>query len=215
MSLWLCLRFNQLPLQCLDRSEERPIVVLARQRVVRLNDCAAALGIKEGMGGSTVRALAADEPVKLLERDETAEQRCLSQLCCWAYSITPTLHPCPPLQGALNPTVLASTLAHFSGHAHFFQATLFKQRRFPHQFIVGNSGTALYSWSLLPGAVVNQTVHLPPSANVQGPANEALVRSMTNMIEFGYGVVQHDDGTGWRFSLRSPAGEEVYATTIQ
>ena len=56
MSLWLCLRFSQLPLQCLERTEDHPVVVLARQRVVRANDCAAALGIREGMGSSTVRA---------------------------------------------------------------------------------------------------------------------------------------------------------------
>jgi protein ImuB len=91
MSLWLCLRFDQLPLQCLNRAEEQPVVVLARQRVLRANDCAAALGIRQGMGTATVRALANDEAVQLLERDEQAEQRCLQQLCCWAYSITPTL----------------------------------------------------------------------------------------------------------------------------
>lgn len=92
MSLWLCLRFEQLPLQCLSRSEEQPVAVLASQRVVRANDCATALGVKEGMGTATVRALAGSEPVQLLERDESAEQRCLQQLCCWAYSITPTLY---------------------------------------------------------------------------------------------------------------------------
>jgi protein ImuB len=92
VSLWLCLRFDQLPLQCLNRSEELPVVVLARQRVVRANDCAAALGIREDMGGATVRALAGDEPVQLLERDAAAEQRALQQLCCWAYSVTPTLY---------------------------------------------------------------------------------------------------------------------------
>ncbi len=92
MSLWLCLRFDQLPLQCLSRSEEQPVAVLARQRVVRANDCAAALGIREGMGSATVRALAGDEPVQLLERDPAAERRCLEQLCCWAYSISPTLY---------------------------------------------------------------------------------------------------------------------------
>jgi protein ImuB len=92
MSLWLCLRFDQLPLQSLNRSEEHPVVVLARQRVVRANDCAAALGIREGMGSATVRALAGDETVQLLERDQGAEQRSLQQLCCWAYSITPSLY---------------------------------------------------------------------------------------------------------------------------
>jgi protein ImuB len=91
VSLWLCLRFEQLPLQCLNRSEEQAVVVLARQRVVCANDCAAALGIREGMGTTTVRALAAGEPVQLLERDPGAEQRSLQQLCCWAYGISPQL----------------------------------------------------------------------------------------------------------------------------
>lgn len=92
MSLWLCLRFHQLPLQCLNRSENQAVVVLAKQRVLRANDYAAGLGIREGMGNSTVRALLGDEPAQLLERDTSAEERCLQQLCCWAYSITPSLH---------------------------------------------------------------------------------------------------------------------------
>ena len=92
MNLWLCLRFEQLPLQCLSRNEDIPVAVLAQQRVLRANDCAAALGIRPGMGTSTVRALVGDDPVQLMERDEAAEQRALQQLCCWAYSITPTLH---------------------------------------------------------------------------------------------------------------------------
>lgn len=91
MSLWLCLRFDQLPLQCLDRSEQQPTVVLSAQRVVCANDCASAQGIQSGMGSATVRALAADQPVRLLERDKQAEQQCMHQLCSWAYSITPTL----------------------------------------------------------------------------------------------------------------------------
>lgn len=93
MSLWLCLRFGQLPLQCLNRSEDQPVVVLSKQRVLRANDCATSLGIREGMGTATVRALADSGAVALLERDTEAEQRCLQQLCCWAYSITPTLYP--------------------------------------------------------------------------------------------------------------------------
>jgi protein ImuB len=91
MSLWLCLRFEQLPLQCLNRNEDHPVAVIVGQRVLRANDCATALGIRQGMGSATVRALACDEPVQLLERDADEEQRCLAQLCCWAYGITPTL----------------------------------------------------------------------------------------------------------------------------
>lgn len=92
MNLWLCLRFAQLPLEALSRDESRPVVVLAAQRVLRANDCAAALGVREGMGTATVRALVAEEPVQLLERSDAAEARSLARLCCWAYSITPTLH---------------------------------------------------------------------------------------------------------------------------
>lgn len=92
MSLWLCLRFHQLPLQCLSRSEDQAIALLDGQRVLRANDCAAGLGVRQGMGAATVRALAGDEPVQLLERDPAAEERCLQQLCCWAYGISPTLY---------------------------------------------------------------------------------------------------------------------------
>ena len=85
MSLWLCLRFGQLPLQCLSQSEDQPVAVMSQQRVARVNDCGAALGISPGMGTATLRALAGTLPVQLLERDEGAEQRALQQLCCWAF----------------------------------------------------------------------------------------------------------------------------------
>lgn len=92
MSLWLCLRFHQLPLQCLNRYEEQAVALLDKQRVLRANDYATGLGVREGMGAATVRALLGDEPVQLLERDMAAQARCLQQLCCWAYGITPTLY---------------------------------------------------------------------------------------------------------------------------
>jgi len=92
VSLWLCLRFDRLALEALSHSEEQPIAVLTRQRVICANDTAGTLGIRTGMGTATVRALAGAEPIKLLERDIDSEQRCMHQLCCWAYSITPTLY---------------------------------------------------------------------------------------------------------------------------
>ncbi len=108
MSLWLCLRFNQLPLECLSHCEQQPVAIMRAQRVICINDCAAALGIRQGMGVATVRALADEESVRFLEQNQQAEQRCLQQLCCWAYSITPTLytwqHDCLLLEieGCLN-----------------------------------------------------------------------------------------------------------------
>jgi len=91
MSLWLCLRFELLPLQCLNRSELKPVAVIEKQRVVCSNNTALALGIKAGIGTATARALADD--ILLLERKRQTEQDCLQQLCCWAYSITPMLTP--------------------------------------------------------------------------------------------------------------------------
>jgi protein ImuB len=93
--LWLCLRFHQLPLQALTRQQdasEQPVAILEKQRVLRADDNATELGIKPGMGTATARALA--DNIQLLERAPLAEQDCLQQLCCWAYSITPSLHIC-------------------------------------------------------------------------------------------------------------------------
>ncbi len=70
---------------------ELPVAVLEKQRVLVCNGAAAALGIKRGMGTATARALA--DSILLLERDPAAEQRHLQQLCCWGYSISPTLYP--------------------------------------------------------------------------------------------------------------------------
>ena len=113
-SLWLCLWFYELPLDALrndggalfldtaanDASvaeeltvarDQRPVAVLEKQRVVVANEAAAVLGVAAQMGISTARALAED--IRLLERDTAAEQRCLQRLCCWAYSVSPTLYP--------------------------------------------------------------------------------------------------------------------------
>ncbi|MEM0953387.1 MAG: DNA polymerase Y family protein [Pseudomonadota bacterium] len=113
-SLWLCLWFYELPLDALrndshalflesaandnyaDRRgdltrNQRPLAVLEKQRVVVANPAATVLGVAKGMGTSTARALA--ENIRLLERDTAAEQRCLQRLCCWAYSVSPTLYP--------------------------------------------------------------------------------------------------------------------------
>jgi len=88
--LWLCLRFNQLPLQALSRQQDGAAAVMEKQRVLLADETAAELGVKPGMGTATVRALS--DTIQMLERDPAAEQRCLQQLCCWAYSISPELH---------------------------------------------------------------------------------------------------------------------------
>lgn len=91
--LWLCLRFSRLSLQCLSRDDDVPRAVVARQRLLCLNDSAAACGLQEGMGIATARTLCGDQGLQLLERDPREESRCLQELCCWAYSVTPNLYP--------------------------------------------------------------------------------------------------------------------------
>ena len=91
MTLWLCLRFPRLALQCQNSDEERPLALVAQQRLRQVNDCAAALGLAPGQGIATARALAGDE-LQLLARDREREADCLEELCCWAYGITPSLH---------------------------------------------------------------------------------------------------------------------------
>jgi protein ImuB len=94
VSLWLCLRFHRLPLEVLTRQRPgngKPCAVLEKQRVLQACDTATELGIAPGMSTATARALA--DSLQLLERDPATERQGLQQLCCWAYSVTPSLHP--------------------------------------------------------------------------------------------------------------------------
>ena len=91
MSLWLCLRLSNLPLECLSRETERPTVIIQQQRVVSCNDVAASAGVTHNQSTATVHALLSGEDPLLLERDIKLEQRTLERLATWAYSITPTL----------------------------------------------------------------------------------------------------------------------------
>ena len=91
MTLWLCLRFEQLSLNSLSHEGERPVVVLSKQRVVTANEAAIALGVQRGQSSATVQALLHDSSMLLFERDPQAEARALAQLEAWAYSITPSL----------------------------------------------------------------------------------------------------------------------------
>ena len=68
-----------------------PVAVLEKQRVLLANDAAVALGVRPGQATATARTLA--DGIRLLERNPVAEQRCLEQLCCWGYSLSPTLYP--------------------------------------------------------------------------------------------------------------------------
>ena len=91
MSLWLCLRFPLLPLECLPPDTERPVAVVEPQRIVAANELALSAGIKPGHSSSTARALIEDGELRLLNRDHNREAQVIERLLCWAYGFTPTL----------------------------------------------------------------------------------------------------------------------------
>ena len=94
MQLWLCLRLDELALQCLSQplSQTGAAAVVEQQRLYRVNADAALLGLEPGMDLHSSRSLAGEQALQLLERDPGAEARALDALCCWAYGITPCLH---------------------------------------------------------------------------------------------------------------------------
>ena len=103
MSLWLCIRFPLLAMESLTNpskraemnhtldDDEQALIVIEHQRVVARNSHAANAGIEIGYSAQTASALLGSSAARLLERDREAEQRTLTQLQSWAYSVTPTL----------------------------------------------------------------------------------------------------------------------------
>ena len=91
MRLWLCLRLDELSVQCLPQRRPGAVAVVERQRVHAVNATASLLGLEPGLDLRGARAIAGDESLQLLERDPAAEIRALETLSCWAYGITPDL----------------------------------------------------------------------------------------------------------------------------
>jgi protein ImuB len=146
MSLWLCLRFQQLPLEALTRQQsgaEQACAVLEKQRVLLANGCAAELGITAGMGTATARALA--DGIQLLERDTTAEQRSLQQLCCWAYSVSPCLYSYREDSLLLE---IGGCLALFKGLEHLLRQVRAELSSRSYSYRMGLAATAKGAWLL-------------------------------------------------------------------
>ncbi len=99
MSLWLCIRFPQLALDCQpntiacnsEDSHEQPVVVVEQQRVVAANTTAMVAGVRIGFSSASVRTLIGDTTLLLLQRDPHREKTTLERLQLWAYSISPTI----------------------------------------------------------------------------------------------------------------------------
>lgn len=93
MQLWLCLHLHELAIQCLPQRRPQALAVLDKQRIYAANAAASLLGVEAGMDQASTRAIAADTPLQLLQRDPEAEKEVLQTLCCWAYGVTPHLYP--------------------------------------------------------------------------------------------------------------------------
>ncbi|HIG43599.1 MAG TPA: DNA polymerase Y family protein [Gammaproteobacteria bacterium] len=115
-NLWMCLYFDKLPLEIFTRGETlsnhdplkkslpnkiksrenrgpehtgKPIVVLQKQRVFRLNQAALDIGIKPGNSMDTAYTLS--DRVISFERNEDKEISTLAHLAQWAYQFTPNV----------------------------------------------------------------------------------------------------------------------------
>ena len=91
-SLWLCLHFEQLPLEVFSRGAENeamPIVVTEGGRVCSLNEAAEGIGIEIGSTMNT--ALSVSESLASFERDTDKERINLERLAQWAYQLTPNV----------------------------------------------------------------------------------------------------------------------------
>ena len=94
----MCLYFYNLPVEIFTRDDSRhsppadhqqAIVVTEKQRVFRLNETAAELGIQQGNSMDTAYTLS--DKVVSFERDEDKETSSLSHLAQWAYQFTPNI----------------------------------------------------------------------------------------------------------------------------
>jgi len=95
MSLWLCLRFNALPLEALLKQPElngnRATVVVAQRLVIACDDTARGAGVIPGQSASTAQALLTHYDAHIVERTPEKEDALLQRLMTWGYGLSPHL----------------------------------------------------------------------------------------------------------------------------
>lgn len=95
MALWLCLRFDALPLEALlspqSSHTDMALVVSSHRRILTCNEFAQLSGVKPGQSISTAQTLLAHQKSRFWERSPEAENTLLQQLLSWAYGISPHL----------------------------------------------------------------------------------------------------------------------------
>jgi protein ImuB len=85
--IWLCLYFDRLALELIGGEAGQPLAVVEAQLIHSANEAAQACGVEAGLGVATASALCPG--LQLRERDPAREAAALTQLCHWAYAITP------------------------------------------------------------------------------------------------------------------------------
>jgi hypothetical protein len=95
MSLWLCLRFDALPLEALltpqSLHNDMALVVISQRQVLICNEFAQLAGVVPGQSINTAQTLLAHQKNRFWERSPEAENILLQQLLSWAYGISPHL----------------------------------------------------------------------------------------------------------------------------
>ena len=95
MSLWLCLRFDLLPLEALLKQHghagDAPTIVVAQRRILVCDESASLAGVMPTHTLSTAQALLAHTEYRLFERAPETEDALLEQLTIWAYGLSPHL----------------------------------------------------------------------------------------------------------------------------
>ncbi len=91
--LWLCARFEQLPLEVLGSRDDQPLAVTEGRRVLLANAAASAAGVAPGQSPSTAQSLCPE--LRCAARNVEAEHLRLQQLALWGYRFSPDicLHP--------------------------------------------------------------------------------------------------------------------------
>jgi len=95
MALWLCLRFDALPLEALLTPQglhsDIAQVVIHQRQVLIGNEFAQQAGVMPGQSVSTAQTLLAQQSSRFWERSLEAENTLLQQLLSWAYGVSPHL----------------------------------------------------------------------------------------------------------------------------
>jgi len=95
MSLWLCLRFELLPLEALLQQRgcrhDIATVIASQRKVLVCDDQTSLAGVLPGQSVNTAQALLSHCEHRVLERSLETEDRLLEQLTSWAYGISPHL----------------------------------------------------------------------------------------------------------------------------